>query len=100
MDAAGKCTDAACAGGNGRAPVGVVTDPGAMAEFCSNRAFRRTRWIQESFVCTKYPAEYSATPVAMGNGQFTSPWPFTSISGGATAAIDFQDTKSVICANC
>jgi hypothetical protein len=63
-------------------------------------AFRRVRWIQESFACTKFPAEYSAKPVAMGNGQFTSPWPFTSISGGTGAPINFQDTSSVICANC
>jgi hypothetical protein len=100
MDATGKFTDAACATANGQTTVGVLTDPGAMAQFYSNMAFRRARWIQESFVCTKYPAEYSSSPVAMGNGQFTSPWPFMSITGGAAAPINFQDTSSVICANC
>jgi len=85
---------------NGLKTAGVLTDPGAMAQFYSNMSFRRVRWIQESFDCTKFPAEYSAKPVSMGNGQYTSPWLFTSITGGATALINFQDTSSVICANC
>jgi hypothetical protein len=93
-------TDAPCAVANGLKTAGVLTDPGAMAQFYSNMSFRRVRWIQESFACTKYPAEYSAKPTTMGNGQFTSPWPFTSITGGTGAAINFQDTSSVICANC
>jgi len=93
-------TDAACAVANGLKTAGVLTDPGAMAQFYSNMSFRRVRWIQESFDCTKFPAEYSAKPVSMGNGQYTSPWLFTSITGGATALINFQDTSSVICANC
>ena len=71
---------------NGLTTAGVLTDPGAMAQFYSNMAFRRVRWVQETFVCTKFPAEYSAKPVAMGNGQFTSPWAFTSITGGTTRA--------------
>jgi hypothetical protein len=101
LSADGKTfTDAPCAVANGLKTVGVLTDPGAMAQFYSNMAFRRVRWIQESFACTKFPAEYSASPVAMGNGQFTSPWPFTSVTGGAMAPINFQDTSSVICANC
>jgi hypothetical protein len=80
--------------------VGVLTDPGAMAQFYSNMAFRRVRWIQESFACNKFPTEFSAKPVNMGNGQYVSPWPFTSITGGANAPVNFQDTSSVICANC
>jgi hypothetical protein len=101
LSADGKTfTDAACPVANGLTTAGILTDPGAMAQFYSNMSFRRVRWIQESFACTKYPAEYSAKPVAMGNGQFTSPWSFTSISGGASAPINFQDTSSVVCANC
>ena len=74
-----------------------------MSQFYSNMAFRRVRWLQETFVCTKFPAEYSATPVAMGNGQYVSPWSFTSITGGTdptVAPVNFQDTSSVVCANC
>jgi hypothetical protein len=98
--ATGAFTDAACATSNGQNTVGVLTDPGAMAQFFSNMAFRRVRWLQETFVCTKFPAEYSATPVAMGGGQYVSPWPFASVSGGAGALINFQDTSAVVCANC
>lgn len=100
LAADGTFTDASCAVANGLTTSGVLTDPGAMAQMYSNMAFRRVRWIQESFVCSKYPAEYSAKPVAMGNGQFTSPWAFTTVPGGATATINFQDTQAIICANC
>jgi hypothetical protein len=76
---------------------GVLTDPGVMYQFFGNMAFRRVRWVQEIFVCTKFPAEYAKTPVHMGSADYTSPWPFASVS---TTPIDFQDTSSVICANC
>jgi hypothetical protein len=33
----------------------------------------------------------------MGSAVYTSPWPFASVS---TSPINFQDTSSVICANC
>ena len=81
------------------APVeaGVLTNPGVQYQFYGNMAFRRVRWIQETFVCTKFPAEYSATPQTKNGADYVSPWPFESI---ATAPIDFQDTKSVVCANC
>ncbi len=102
-DSTGAFTDASCTPANGAATVGVLTDPGAMQQFYSNMAFRRVRWVQESFVCTKFPAEYSANPVTMGNGQYVSPWPFSSITGGTDktiAPVNFQDTSSVVCANC
>jgi hypothetical protein len=98
--ATGVFTDASCPAATGESVAGVLSDPGAMAQFYSNMAFRRVRWVQESFVCNAFPTEFSAKPVAMGSGQFTSPWPFTSITGGATAQINFQDTSSIICANC
>src|SRR5262249_49728165 len=99
----GTFTDASCAVANGLTTVGVLTDPGAMAQFFSNMAFRRVRWVQESFVCTRYPAEFSTKPTARGAGQYVSPWPFPSIQGGTDATvapINFQDTSAVICANC
>lgn len=76
---------------------GVLTDPGVMYQYYGNMAFRRVRWLQEVFVCTKFPAEYAETPVHMGSADYTSPWPFETV---ASAPIDFQDTSSVICANC
>jgi hypothetical protein len=94
----GQFTDASCT--NMAQTSGVLTDPGAMAQFVSNMAFRRTRWVQETFDCRRFPTEYSQAPVAMGAGQYSSPWPFDSIAGGTGAAIDFHDTSSVVCANC
>ncbi len=76
---------------------GVLTNPGVMHQFYGSMAFRRVRWLQEVFVCTKFPAEYSEAPVHKGAGDYTAPWTFETV---ATAPIDFQDTKSVICANC
>ncbi len=76
---------------------GVLTNPGVMYQFYGSMAFRRVRWVQEIFVCTKFPAEYSATPVKMGAGDYTSPWSFDTVS---KSPIDFQDTQSVVCANC
>ena len=100
----GVFTPAACAAGpGGGATVGLLTDPGLQAQYFANMAFRRVRFVQETFACSKMPAEYSKTPVAMGNGTFTGAQPFDSITGKKNtpaARIDFQDTSAVICANC
>src|SRR5262249_22752518 len=88
---AGECNNGA------PAQSGVLTNPGTMHQFFGHMAFRRVRWLQEIFVCTKFPAEHAATPIEKNGADYVSPWPFESVS---TAPIDFQDTKSVICANC
>jgi hypothetical protein len=77
---------------------GVLTDPGMLRMNFSNFAFRRVRWVQETFACTRFPAEIApvATDVG-GEAPYTGTFPFESISGGR---VDFTDTKSVICANC
>jgi hypothetical protein len=94
----GTFTAANC---NNNAPTaGVLTDPGIQAQFFQDMAFRRVRFIQETFVCSPFPAEYSTAPTPMGQGLYTSPWAFASIAGGAMAPINFQDTSAVICANC
>jgi len=83
--------------------VGVLTDPGIMGQYFANMAFRRARFVQETFVCAKFPAEYSGAPVPMGLGVYTGSQPFMSITGKQNkpdARIDFQDTKATICANC
>jgi hypothetical protein len=94
----GTFTAASCK--NNAPTAGVLTDPGIQAQYFAHMAFRRTRFIQETFVCSPFPAEYSPTPSPMGSSLYTSPWPFSSIAGGATANINFQDTSAVICANC
>lgn len=87
--------------------VGVLTDPGLQSQYFANMAFRRVRFIQETFVCTKFPAAYSATPTPMGAGTYTGQHPFTSITGKqtlpagvTTPRVDFHDSQAVICANC
>jgi hypothetical protein len=100
-DANSKTFTAANCAGN--APTaGLLTDPGLMAQYAANMAFRRVRFIQETFVCSKFPTEFTQTPQQMGAGAYTSPWPFTSVTGGTgpNIRINFQDTSSVVCANC
>ena len=99
----GTFTPADCA--NGGPQAGVLANPGVMKQFFSNFAFRRVRWVQETFVCTKFPAEVSTTPTNVGGSSpYTGVWPFQSIATtmakGGTGRVDFQDTSAVICANC
>jgi hypothetical protein len=94
----GVFTSANCPGDGPKA--GVLTDPGLMAQYYANMAFRRVRFVQETFACTKFPAEYTDKPTPMGVSLYTSPWEFNSISGGTGSRVDFKDTSSVICANC
>ena len=96
---AGTCA----AGPGGGATAGILTDPGLQAQYFANMAFRRARFIQETFACSKFPAEYSKTPTPLGNGTYTNPRSFDDITGKKNtpaARIDFQDTSAVICANC
>jgi hypothetical protein len=100
---AGTFTSAEC--GNNGPKAGLLTNPGIMAHYFGNLAFRRSRFVQETFVCTKFPAEISTTPTDVGGAApYTGVWPFSSISTttakGGTGRIDFQDTAAVICANC
>ena len=90
-----------CANGS-PATVGLLTHPGMHAHYFSNLAFRRVRWIQETFVCTKFPAELAKTSTEVGGEMpYTGVFPFNSIAGKATnGRVDFLDNKSVICANC
>ncbi|HEU5057861.1 MAG TPA: hypothetical protein VFU21_15120, partial [Kofleriaceae bacterium] len=83
------------------AHAGVLTNPGVMAQFFSNLAFRRTRWVQETFDCAAYPVEIGEPQDVGGAAAYNGVWPFDSIGSPATGgAIDFLDVKSVVCANC
>jgi hypothetical protein len=92
----GDCTN------NVPATVGLLTHPGVQAHFFSNLAFRRVRWVQETFACTKFPAEIAKTATNVGGAlPYTGVFPFDSIAGKQTTGrVDFRDTSSVICANC
>ncbi len=76
---------------------GVLSNPGVQYQFFSHMAMRRVRFVQEIFDCVKFPAEFSKHPIKEHGAEYTSPWPFTSV---AKAPINFQDTSSVVCANC
>jgi len=97
----GVFTDAECANGGPKA--GVLTNPGVMAQFFSNLAFRRVRWVQETFDCLRFPVEATGAPVDVGGASpYTGVWPFTSIASPTNGGgrVNFQDVSSAICANC
>jgi hypothetical protein len=59
------------------------------------------RWIQETFVCTHFPAELATTAVDVGGSTpYTGMFPFTSIAGPPAGRVNFLDTSAVVCANC
>jgi hypothetical protein len=90
----GDCT-------NANPTAGLLTNPALLAQYFGALSFRRVRFYQEIFACKKLPAEFSDTPIPMGAGDYTAPWPFESIAGASNGGrIDFLDTSSAICANC
>jgi hypothetical protein len=99
----GAVTITAAECGNGGPKAGVLTNPGVHAQYFSNFAFRRTRWVQEVFVCTKFPAEVAATPTDEGGAApYTGKFPFNSIASPTNGGgrVNFQDVSAVVCANC
>lgn len=96
----GVFTPGDCVGAGPRA--GVLTDVGAMKQTFGNFAFRRVKWVQETFDCLKFPVELGGAPQEVGGpSPYTGAWPFTSISGTNNGGrVNFLDVSSVICANC
>jgi hypothetical protein len=84
------------------ARAGVLTNPHVMRHYFSNMAFRRVRWVQETFVCTKFPAEVIGEGSDVGGAQpYTAPWPFEGIGSPETGGtVNFLDVSAVTCANC
>jgi hypothetical protein len=93
-------TSAECTNNGPKA--GILTNPGIMAHYFGNLGFRRSRFVQETFVCTKFPAEIGTPTDVGGAAPYTSTWPFNSIASptNGSGRINFQDTAAVICANC
>lgn len=97
----GQFTSADCASGN--PVVGVLTDAGVQQQFYSSMAFRRVRWVQETLLCSRFPAEQGGKPTSYPAGVYNNPWPKNSITGHDSTAnppIDFQATTAFVCANC
>jgi hypothetical protein len=80
---------------------GLLTHPAVMKQYYSNFAFRRVKWLQETFVCTKFPAELDPTGLDVGGpAPYTGVHPFESVPGLETGRVNFRDVSAVICANC
>ena len=79
---------------------GVLTHPAVMSHFFGNMAFRRVRWVQETFDCLAFPAEIGEAQDVGGVAPYNGIWPFESISGEETGRVDFLDVQGVICADC
>ena len=79
---------------------GVLTHPAVMSHFFGNMAFRRVRWVQETFDCLAFPAEVGEPQDVGGVAPYNGVWPFESISGDETGRVDFLDAQGVVCANC
>lgn len=92
---------------------GVLTDPGIHSLYVGNLAFRRNRFYHEVFLCRDGNAPGGAEPTDMPNlddpcaevkapGNYTSPWPMSSIAGECNnAPVNFHEyNTTVVCANC
>lgn len=99
-EAAGTFTPADCAGAGPKA--GVLTNQGVMKQFYSNFAFRRVKWIQETFDCVKFPIDLTGTPTEVGGATpYTGDYPHDSIAGTANGGrVNFREAVAVQCAHC
>jgi hypothetical protein len=97
-------TPVSCGYAAGTPISGVLSDVGVNQQFFSSMAFRRARWLQETFMCARFPAEQTGKPISYPGGVYQSPWPWNSTAGsesvGTQAKVDFQSNDSLICANC
>lgn len=96
----GTFTPGDCAGAGPKA--GVLTDVGAMKQYFGNFAFRRVKWVEETFDCLKFPVEIGHEPQEVGGpSPYDGAWPFNSIAGtNSGGRVNFLDVSSVICAKC
>jgi hypothetical protein len=123
------CANTASLGGGTPGTVGILTDPGVMALYFGNFAFRRNRFFHETFICRSAispAAEPIVPPEVAGDDYgvpgYGSPWNRYSITGDSdpqgagceasspapcptdkmNAAVDFQQASpnATICANC
>ncbi len=87
---------------NGGAQVGVLSNPGMLSHFAGNFAFRRVKWVQETFDCLKFPIELDGTEQDIGGASpYTGRWSYDSISGTDNGGrVNFRDVSAVLCVNC
>lgn len=99
--ATGTFTPATCDTGV-PAEAGILTNRGFLKSFYSNMAFRRTRWVQETFDCSAFPAEIRDTPIDVGGpALYTGEWDYETLAGAETGGnVDFRDKENINCGNC
>jgi hypothetical protein len=97
---AGTFTPGECPGTGPQS--GVLGNPAVMKQYFGNFAFRRVKWVQETFDCVKFPVELGGAPQEIGAASpYTGEWPFASIAGTENGGrVNFLDVSAVICANC
>ncbi len=96
----GVFTPADCAGNGPK--VGVLTNQGVMKQNYGNFAFRRVKWVQETFDCAKFPIDLTGAPVEVGGATpYTGSFPHDSIAGTANGGrVNFREAVAVQCAHC
>ena len=99
-EGAGTFTPVDCAGAGPKA--GVLTNQGAMKQYYSNFAFRRVKWVQETFDCLKFPIDLTGAPTDVGGATpYTGDYPIETISGTANGGrVNFREAVAVQCAHC
>ena len=96
----GVFTAADCAGAGPK--VGVLTNPGVMKQNYGNFAFRRVKWVQETFDCTKFPIDLTGTAIEVGGATpYVGDFAHDSIAGTANGGrVNFREAVAVQCAHC
>ncbi len=96
----GVFTPGDCAGNGPK--VGLLSDQGVQKHYYGNFAFRRVKWVQETFDCLKFPIDLTGAPVEVGGATpYTGDYPHDSIAGTANGGrVNFREAVAVQCAHC
>jgi hypothetical protein len=99
-EGAGTFAPADCAGNGPKA--GVLTNQGVMKQYYSNFAFRRVKWVQETFDCLRFPIDLTGAPTDVGGATpYQGDYPHDSIAGTANGGrVNFREAVAVQCAHC
>jgi hypothetical protein len=96
----GVFTAADCTGNGPK--VGILGNPGLMKHYYGNFAFRRVKFVQETFDCTKFPIDLTGAPVEVGGATpYVGDFTHDSIAGTANGGrVNFREAVAVQCAHC
>jgi hypothetical protein len=82
--------------------VGVLSDKGVMKQYYSNFAFRRVKWVEETFDCAKFPIDLTGAPLADGGvTPYVGDFPVDSIANPTNGGrVNFTEKVAVRCEHC